>query len=167
MLLGAKRGLFQHRQRLGGNAMEYTSKQKGQTPKKMVDYLMSGFSSDDPLPLHACDRSQRPRSAPMAQVRGVDTHNVLETKIPSSLYPVCTEAHSGGPQSPRSVATEAASSCIRTQHRKAYSELQQESPNLGELHREAYFKLRQESPFIGEQHRKGNLNAHHAECLAA
>ena len=60
-----KSGGFQHRQRLGGNAMIYTTKQKGQTPKKLTDYLMSGFTSETPPPLHACDLDPLPRAAPV------------------------------------------------------------------------------------------------------
>ena len=38
--------------------MKFTSKQKGQTPRKLIDYLMSGFLAQDPPPLYGCELDQ-------------------------------------------------------------------------------------------------------------
>ena len=46
--------------------MQFTSKQKGQTPRKLTDYLLSGFLTENPPPFHACDMGGLPRSSPNA-----------------------------------------------------------------------------------------------------
>ena len=54
------RGGYQHKERLGGNKMRYNSREKGQTPRKAIDYLLSGFLAEDPPPLHGCEFTQAP-----------------------------------------------------------------------------------------------------------
>lgn len=67
-VIKTKEGNYCHRQRLGGNKMQYTAKQKGQTPKRVIDYLMSGITSETPPPIHACDDLPPPRSCPVSWV---------------------------------------------------------------------------------------------------
>ncbi len=44
-------GQIIHQSKLGGNEMEFSSKQKGKMPRRLIDYLLSGICSTPP-PLH-------------------------------------------------------------------------------------------------------------------
>jgi hypothetical protein len=65
--------------------MQFNSTQKGQTPRKLIDYLLSGYRVERAPPLHAIDFDELPR--PIPNVHQTNVEVVPEVEVGDGVNP--------------------------------------------------------------------------------